>query len=157
MCLGRPPVPDSVRLLFDGFLNWHRLVSWSLTGGNSSISRKGQQAFFNTMDPERELAQGATRCLPLFIDVGGVMSSQRIVFRQRHPALAGRAVLNITCKLRAGQNPSKLGTRAHYLRNVLHDWPDAKATKILTTIETGMTEESVILVNEAGPTTRGAQ
>lgn len=40
------------------------------------------------------------------------------------------------------------GARAYYLRNILHDWPDYKVKKILTNIQAGMTDNSVILIDE---------
>ncbi|RYP16397.1 hypothetical protein DL767_010186 [Monosporascus sp. MG133] len=144
-------------------------------GGNSSTSRKGPPAVSDVLDAEQELAQSATSWLPIFIDVGGVSGFQCIFFRQRYPALAGRVVLQyqlqVAGMVKGNPLPSfeniqmeaprllqvRLRTRAHYLRNVLHNYPEAEVVKILTTIKTGMTEESVVLVDEAGPATRAVR
>ncbi|CAJ2500564.1 Uu.00g034170.m01.CDS01 [Anthostomella pinea] len=40
------------------------------------------------------------------------------------------------------------GARAYYLRNILHDWPDHKCKEILQNIRAGMTDESVLLIDE---------
>ncbi|RYP37879.1 hypothetical protein DL767_002751 [Monosporascus sp. MG133] len=141
-----------------------------------NIQREGRPAFFDVFDVRKELAQGATSSTPLFVDVGGAMGSQCIVFRQRYPDLPGRVILqdlqHVVDMVKANPLPgfdnieaeahdmfkpeSVKGARAYYLRNVLHDWPDAEVVKILSSIKTGMTEESVILIDEAVLSERGA-
>ncbi|RYP61011.1 hypothetical protein DL770_009862 [Monosporascus sp. CRB-9-2] len=141
-----------------------------------NIQREGRPAFFDVFDVRKELAQGATSSTPLFVDVGGAMGSQCIVFRQRYPDLPGRVILqdlpHVVDMVKANPLPgfdnieaeahdmfkpeSVKGARAYYLRNVLHDWPDAEVMKILSSIKTGMTEESVILIDEAVLSERGA-
>ena len=41
-----------------------------------------------------------------------------------------------------------VGAKAYYLRNIFHAWTDAQCIEILLNIKTGMTSESVILIDE---------
>ena len=43
---------------------------------------------------------------------------------------------------------SDIGARSYYLRNVLHDWPDEKCIEMIRNIRVGMTEDSVLLIDE---------
>lgn len=40
------------------------------------------------------------------------------------------------------------GARAYYMRNIMHDYPDAKCIQILQNTKAAMTAESVILIDE---------
>lgn len=62
----------------------------------------------------------------------------------------------------ANTNPSTQGARTYYLRNIFHAWADPGCVEILVNIKSGMTEESVILIDETilpekGVKPRGAQ
>ncbi|KAI1074274.1 S-adenosyl-L-methionine-dependent methyltransferase [Whalleya microplaca] len=133
-----------------------------------NIQREGRPACFDVLDFEKQLAQGATASTPLFVDIGGSMGAQCVEFRKRYPNLAGRVILQdlpeVVKQVKAKPLPgsenveaeaydfftpeSIKGARAYYFRNVLHDWPDAKCVEILINIKAGMTEESVILIDE---------
>ncbi|KAK6065517.1 O-methyltransferase [Seiridium cupressi] len=133
-----------------------------------NIQREGRPAFFDVLDFEKQFAQNATNSTPLFVDVGGSMGAQCVEFRKRYPDLVGRVVLQdlpaAIEKVKANPLPGSQnveaeaydfftpepikGARAYYLRNVLHDWPDSQCVEILINIKAGMTEESVILIDE---------
>lgn len=56
----------------------------------------------------------------------------------------------------------RLGARAYYLRNIFHAWGDATCVEILVNAKAGMTDQSVILIDEIvlperGATAQGAQ
>lgn len=40
------------------------------------------------------------------------------------------------------------GARVYYIRNILHDWPSQKCKEILHNIKFGMTDDSVLLIDE---------
>ncbi|KAI1465560.1 S-adenosyl-L-methionine-dependent methyltransferase [Daldinia caldariorum] len=141
-----------------------------------NIQREGRPAFFDVLDFATKFAQGATGETPLFIDVGGSMGAQCVEFRKRYPNLTGRVILQdlptvieqVKSKPLSGSErietqpydfftpePIK-GARAYYLRNVLHDWPDAKCVEILGNVKAGMTEQSVILIDETVLSENGA-
>ncbi|KAI2615207.1 putative sterigmatocystin 8-O-methyltransferase precursor [Hypoxylon sp. NC1633] len=133
-----------------------------------NIQREGRPTCFDVLDFRQELAQGCTSSTPLFVDIGGAMGSQSIAFRQRYPDISGRVILqdlpevvdrvnaeplpgfeNIEVQAHDIFKPQPIkGARAYYLRNVLHDWPDADVVKILVSVKTGMTEKSVIIIDE---------
>ncbi|RYP09610.1 hypothetical protein DL764_001152 [Monosporascus ibericus] len=135
-----------------------------------NIQREGRPTFFDVLDVERELVQpqGSTSSTPLFVDIGGAMGAQCIAFRKRYPGLVGRVILQdlpqVVDQVKASPLPgfekieaeaydfftpeTVKGAYAYYLRNVLHDWPDAKVVEILTSIKAGMTKDSVVLIDE---------
>ena len=49
-----------------------------------------------------------------------------------------------------------IGARAYYLRNILHDWPNDKCKEILENVKSGMTQDSVILIDEMVLSDRGS-
>jgi O-methyltransferase domain len=101
---------------------------------------------------------------PLLVDIGGGLGHQLIAFKQRHPDLTGRivlqdlpAVLDDIKELHPGietmphdffkEQPIK-GARAYFMRNVLHDWPDKQASLILKSIRDAMGPGSMLLIDE---------
>ncbi|KAI1334235.1 hypothetical protein F5Y15DRAFT_402418 [Xylariaceae sp. FL0016] len=58
-----------------------------------NIQRENRPAPFDVFDFEKRLGQGSTDSTPLFVDVGGAMGAQCVAFRQRHPNLPGRVIL----------------------------------------------------------------
>ncbi|KAL8939062.1 MAG: hypothetical protein Q9216_003569 [Gyalolechia sp. 2 TL-2023] len=97
----------------------------------------------------------------LVVDIGGGRGQMCRAFRNRFPDLPGRVIvqdLSHTVSSSADDieamphdfftpQPVK-GAKVYYLRNVLHDWPDAKAELILKNTIDAMDKESVILVDE---------
>ena len=49
-----------------------------------------------------------------------------------------------------------IGARSYYMRNILHDWPDAKCIEIIQNLRAGMTEDSVLLVDDVVLPEKGA-
>ncbi|KAI0192155.1 S-adenosyl-L-methionine-dependent methyltransferase [Astrocystis sublimbata] len=144
-------------LMVDYFLPW------------MASQRDGLPTFFDVINFEKELAQGANDSTVLFVDIGGAQGHQCVAFKAKHPHLKGRVVLQDlpaviesvnanrppgfegveTQVYDAFKTPQPIkGARAYYLRNVLHDFPDAECVKMLESIKAGMTEESVILIDE---------
>ncbi|KAI1080242.1 putative sterigmatocystin 8-O-methyltransferase precursor [Whalleya microplaca] len=133
-----------------------------------AAQRGGLPIFLDVIDFQQELGQGTTDSTILFVDVGGAKGHQSIALRQRFPVLPGRVVLQeldyvidqikknplpgidtIETQVYNFFTPQPIkGARAYYLRNVLHDWPDDKCKEILQNIKVGMTEDSVLLIDE---------
>ncbi|KAI1145238.1 S-adenosyl-L-methionine-dependent methyltransferase [Nemania diffusa] len=150
-------LPMHPKLMTDYFLPW------------MASQRDGLPTFFDVLDFEKELGQGADESTVLFIDIGGAQGHQCVTFKANYPHLKGRVILQdlpaVIETVNANRPPGLegvetqvwnaletsqpiKGARAYYLRNVLHDFPDVECVKILQNIKTGMTDESVILVDE---------
>lgn len=103
----------------------------------------------------------------IFVDVGGASGHQCISLRQKHPELAGRIVVQDQERVIAQADSTELekhliesmahdffqeqpikGAKAYYLRNIMHDWPDAKCVDILKQLRNAMSADSVILIDE---------
>ncbi|CAG9972466.1 unnamed protein product [Clonostachys byssicola] len=130
--------------------------------------REGNPEFLDSFDFEKEVGAGSDSSAPVFVDVGGAIGHQCILFKSRYPQYSGRIVLqeqaHVIEQVKAAPPPGMdgidaqtydfwgpqqlKGARAYYLRNVLHDFPPHKAKEILTNIKAGMTEQSVILIDE---------
>ncbi|RYP58913.1 hypothetical protein DL770_010329 [Monosporascus sp. CRB-9-2] len=130
--------------------------------------RDGLPTFFDVVDFQKELGQKADDSTVLFVDVGGAMGHQCIALKQKYPGLPGRVVLQEQAHLIEQVKANPLpgfegiepqvydfwtpqplkGARAYYLRNILHDFPNHKCVEILQNIKVGMTEESVVLIDE---------
>ncbi|KAI0013792.1 putative sterigmatocystin 8-O-methyltransferase precursor [Xylariaceae sp. FL0662B] len=141
-----------------------------------TAQRAGLPIFLDAIDFEQELGQGTTESTALFVDVGGAKGHQCIALRDRFPNLRGRVILqeqahviaqvrenplpgfdNIETEVYDFFTPQPIkGARAYYLRNILHDWPGDKCKQILQSIKAGMTEDSVLLVDEMLLPERGA-
>ncbi|KAH8744648.1 S-adenosyl-L-methionine-dependent methyltransferase [Hyaloscypha finlandica] len=98
------------------------------------------------------------------VDVGGSQGADLIAFKEKHPDMPGRLILqdlpiviaeakNIPEGIEAhgydffNEQPVK-GAKAYYLRTVLHDWPDKQARQILTRVREAMAPDSILLINE---------
>ncbi|KAI0594614.1 S-adenosyl-L-methionine-dependent methyltransferase [Biscogniauxia sp. FL1348] len=141
-----------------------------------ATQRDGLPTFFDVVDFQQELCQNANESTVLFVDLGGAMGHQCVALKKRHPDLPGRVILqelpSVVEQVKANPLPGFegievqahdiftpqpiKGARAYYMRNVLHDFPDHKCVQILRSIQAGMTEESVILIDEMALPERGA-
>ncbi|KAI2613378.1 putative sterigmatocystin 8-O-methyltransferase precursor [Hypoxylon sp. NC1633] len=141
-----------------------------------ATQRDGLPIFLDVFDFQQELAQGTTDSTAIFVDVGGVVGHQCIALKQRFPTLPGRIILQDQSHIidQVKQNPLPgfegieaepydfftpqpiEGARAYYMRNILHDWPDDKCKEILHNVKAGMTEQSVLLIDEMVLSERGA-
>ena len=100
---------------------------------------------------------------PVFVDVGGNVGHQCAALKARFPDLPGKIILQDvphaiehaipTAGVEATvhnffeQQPVK-GAKFYYMRNILHDYPDAKAVTILENIMAAMSNDSAILIDE---------
>ncbi|KAK1143713.1 hypothetical protein N8T08_006113 [Aspergillus melleus] len=101
----------------------------------------------------------------LLVDVGGGPGQEMARFRQRHPEIAGRIVLqdlpltlNRIEKVPEGIEPMEYDfftpqpvqeARAYFLRQVLHNWSDAKSIQILSRIADAMDADySTLLIDD---------
>lgn len=55
--------------------------------------RDGMPAFLDVFDFENEVGFGSDDSAPIFVDVGGAVGHQCILFKQRYPQTSGRIVL----------------------------------------------------------------
>ncbi|EMR64685.1 hypothetical protein MGN70_008615 [Eutypa lata] len=130
--------------------------------------RDGLPTVFDIVDFQQELGQKTNDSTILFVDVGGAMGHQCVALKQKCPKLAGRVILQeqapaieqvkanplpgfegIEAQVHDFFTPQPVkGARAYYLRNILHDFPNQKCIEILQNLRAGMTEESVVLIDE---------
>ncbi|KAH7384633.1 S-adenosyl-L-methionine-dependent methyltransferase [Pyrenochaeta sp. MPI-SDFR-AT-0127] len=137
-----------------------------LAQAHMRIQREGRPLFFDALDFEERFAQDATSSTVLFVDVGGSTGPQSRTLRQRYPHLPGRVLLqdrpevvdqtkadlasaNIEAEVYDIFTPQPIkGARVYYLRNIFHAWGDATCTDILVNAKAGLTDESVLLIDE---------
>ena len=103
----------------------------------------------------------------LMVDVGGGSGHQCMAFRRAHPELKGRIILQDlpgTVEMADQEALKKLnieslghdfmteqpikGAKVYYMRNILHDWPDATCLTILKHLRAAMGADSVIIIDE---------
>ncbi|PHH70435.1 hypothetical protein CDD82_7107 [Ophiocordyceps australis] len=108
---------------------------------------------------------------PVLVDVGGNTGQQAGRFLAKHPELAGRivvqdrqeAIKNASdvkgCQFMAHDfftpQPIK-GAKYYYLRAILHNWDDEKASQILANIVPAMAADSLVLIDETVIADQGA-
>lgn len=107
----------------------------------------------------------------IFVDIGGGIGHQSARLRARFPELPGRIivqdlpeVLNHAPKMQGIElmphnffEPQPVrGAKAYYLRTVLHDWDDEKASQILRMTADAMDKDSVLLIDDMALPDTGA-
>ncbi|CAI6227200.1 unnamed protein product [Periconia digitata] len=137
-----------------------------LAQAHMRVQREGRPVFFDAMDFEQRFAQGATSDTVLFVDIGGATGPQARELRKRFPDLPGRVLLQdrpevaekwkddlaqnrieaVVHDIFTPQNVK--GARVYYLRNIFHAWGDKTCTEILINAKEGLTEDSVLLIDE---------
>ncbi|TGO58650.1 hypothetical protein BOTNAR_0177g00120 [Botryotinia narcissicola] len=103
---------------------------------------------------------------PLIVDVGGGIGHDLVRFKEAHPRLQGKLIVEDIPVVVSGIAPGSLpvgieaqpydffkpqpihNAKAYFLANVLHDWPDKQASVILEQIKDAMGKDSVLLINE---------
>jgi hypothetical protein len=100
----------------------------------------------------------------LLVDIGGGVGHDVIAFQKRYPDLRGQYIVQdipvvvesitslptgITAQKHDFFSPQPVkNARAYYLANILHDWPNKQASKILQHISDAMGEDSLLLISE---------
>lgn len=102
----------------------------------------------------------------LVVDVGGGVGHDLIAFKEKHPELQGKLIVQDIATVIDGIAPGSLpegieamkydfftpqpvkGAKAYYLSNVLHDWPDKQARQILINVKDAMNANSILLISE---------
>jgi hypothetical protein len=101
---------------------------------------------------------------PLLVDIGGGLGHDVIAFQKRHPGIAGKLIVQdipvVISDIKDLPNgievmkhdffmpqPIKNST-VYFMRNILHDWPNKQAMKILGSIRNAMGPQSLLLVDE---------
>ncbi|TGO08268.1 hypothetical protein BTUL_0217g00120 [Botrytis tulipae] len=103
---------------------------------------------------------------PLIVDIGGGIGHDLVRFKEAHPRLQGKLIVQDIPVVVSGIAPGSLpdgieaqpydffkpqpihNAKAYFLANVLHDWPDKQASVILEQIKDAMGKDSVLLINE---------
>jgi len=135
-------------------------------------SQRGTQRSWMTSFPMEKLrlsAEDVKQDRALFVDVGGSAGHQCLSLRQSHPELEGRIILEDQASVISALNLDDLsskgiqatahdfftpqpssarGSKAYYLRNIMHDWPDDRCVEILNHLKDAMVEDSMILIDE---------
>ncbi|KAI6305198.1 hypothetical protein MCOR34_008678 [Pyricularia oryzae] len=145
-------------------------------------ARDGDPSFLDSVDLGGFFENSHKDTL-LFVDVSGSRGYVTTAVRERYTNVPGRVVLQDqphivdlvkkdvrpelkTIELQGhdfftGATPLK-GARVYYLRNILHDWSDAKSLEILASVTPSMDKDSVMLLDEVvlpemNPPWRGTQ
>ncbi|KAI9647256.1 hypothetical protein NHQ30_003639 [Ciborinia camelliae] len=102
----------------------------------------------------------------LIVDIGGGIGHDLIHFKEAHPEIQGKLIVQDIPVVVAGIAPDSLpqgieaqshdffkpqpvhNAKAYFLANVLHDWPDKQASAILERIRDAMGKDSMLLINE---------
>lgn len=120
--------------------------------------------------PVSERLTGCENNAPLFVDVGGGLGHETAIFHEAHPDLPGKLIVQdqisvVQDATAATSLPSTINIVAHdfftpqpstfaaakvyFMRLILHDWPDAECTKILSHIKNAMKKGySKLIINE---------
>lgn len=106
-----------------------------------------------------------------FVDVGGGIGHQTIALREKFPGLKNRFILQDIPFTIAQAIPHEgveavvqdffqpqgiIGARVYYMRNIIHDYPDEKASLILKNTAAALAPGSVILVDDMVVPNKGA-
>ncbi|KAL8790085.1 MAG: hypothetical protein Q9213_000787 [Squamulea squamosa] len=134
-------------------------------------SREGQNGFLDSFPFEEEVNCAVDPSMPLFVDVGGGIGHQCVALKSKLPHIPGRVILQdleavISQAMECigieamvhdfkTEQPVK-GARAYYLRNIMHDYPNADCVLILQNIKKAMDGHSVILIDDMVIPNQGA-
>uniref|UniRef100_A0A8H7N128 O-methyltransferase C-terminal domain-containing protein n=1 Tax=Bionectria ochroleuca TaxID=29856 RepID=A0A8H7N128_BIOOC len=138
-----------------------------LTLAYMKVQFEGRPLFFDVLDFQARFGTDCTSSTVLFIDIGGSTGSQSLKLRQRYPSLPGRVIIqdrpevvqkaksaldgtpNIELEVYDIFTPEPIkGARAYYMRKILHSFADEKCLEILANVKAGLTEKSVIMIDE---------
>ncbi|KMP09001.1 quercetin 3-O-methyltransferase 1 [Coccidioides immitis RMSCC 3703] len=129
-----------------------------------SISRTAQGTNWFEYFPVLTKLQLGSTSDPLLVDIGGGRGHDLIAFKEQYPDLPGELILQDIPAVLKDVNELPAGIRAmehdffspqpikhakaYYLSNILHDWPETQALKILEHIKNAMGPDSILLVSE---------
>ncbi|KAJ8133135.1 hypothetical protein O1611_g487 [Lasiodiplodia mahajangana] len=147
-----------------------------LTLAYMKVQFEGRPLFFDVLDFQARFGTDATSSTVLFVDIGGSTGSQSLEFRQQYPSLPGRVIIQdrpeVVQKAKSALasatdielevydifTPEIIkGARAYYMRKILHSFADEKCLEILANVKAGLTEESVIMIDETVLPEQGAK
>lgn len=144
------PEPKNQWLLTE----FHHFMSVQREGMPSWLSVYPYLDTLKTADPEQ----------PLFVDVGGGFGHQSVLLREALPEdIKNRIIVQDLAPVISQAKPYpgvELTThnfwepqpvknaKMYYVRNILHDWTDAKAAEILKNIKGAMGPDSVVIIDE---------
>ncbi|KAF2497264.1 O-methyltransferase [Lophium mytilinum] len=136
----------------------------SYFGKYLAYDRTGRKIWLDVYPFAQECAeQPITEKDVLLVDVGGGIGDQVIALKTRHPTIAGRVILQDIPETLNGAIPHDgietmahdffqpqtiKGAKYYYLRNILHDWPDAASITILDHLTEAMSSSSILLIDE---------
>jgi demethylsterigmatocystin 6-O-methyltransferase len=138
-----------------------------------TVQRYGGRLWLDHFPFEKVVCEGGeiTEDTVLFVDLGGNIGHQCEALKNKLPNLKGRVILQDQSHVLENalsiqgvekvpidffqEQPVK-GARAYYMRNILHDWPDAECIKILQNIKAAMAPESKLLIDEMVIPMKGA-
>ena len=128
-----------------------------------TAQREGQNTWLDVFPFEQQLCHGLTPEKALFVDVGGGIGHQCLALKTKFPTVQGRIILQDRAEALQMALPMEdvekiaydfwtpqpiTGAKAYYMRNIMHDYPDEKAIKILHNTMAAMDKDSVILIDE---------
>jgi len=147
---------------------WLADKPWALelAQAHMRVQREGRPLFFDALNFEERFAQNTDSETILFVDIGGSTGPQSRELRKRFPNLKGRVLLQdrpevvaqakeelktmgIEAEVHDIFTPQTVkGARTYYLRNIFHAWGDPTCKQILVNAKEGLTEDSVLLIDE---------
>lgn len=126
--------------------------------------RAGQLRWLDVYPAESELAGKTTEDSVLLVDIGGNQGHDLKMFKERHPNLPGRLILQdlpeavnkIETPLEGIEvipydffTPQSIkGAQLYFFRGVCHDWSDEQCRKFLSNTVKAMDKNSRLLINE---------
>ncbi|KAH9872145.1 hypothetical protein IAQ61_004980 [Plenodomus lingam] len=137
-----------------------------LAQAHMRVQREERPLFFDALNFEERFAQNTDSDTILFVDIGGSTGPQSRELRKRFPNLKGRVLLQdrpevvaqaklelktmgIEAEVHDIFTPQTVkGARTYYLRNIFHAWGDSTCQQILVNAKEGLTEDSVLLIDE---------
>ncbi|KOS20719.1 Demethylsterigmatocystin 6-O-methyltransferase [Escovopsis weberi] len=141
----------------------HKPENWKCFSQHMTAVQEGYARWFDAFPLAAAL--GAFAGPDVFVDVGGGLGHQSLRLLAAFPDLRDRILLqdlpqtlaHIEAPLDGVRTmehdfftPQPVrGARFYYVRNILHDWPDAQAVEILSRLRDALGPDSSILIDEA--------
>lgn len=146
--------------------DWYPQQTWLFPKFNHfmTVQRDGMPTWLDAFPYLQVATTNLGSNQPVFVDIGGGFGHQSAAFRDALPSVVtNRIVVQDQAVVVAQATPKHgvehtvhnfweeqpvRGARIYYMRNIMHDWPDVKATVILRHIKDAMAPDSVLLIDD---------
>ncbi|KAL4789688.1 S-adenosyl-L-methionine-dependent methyltransferase [Aspergillus venezuelensis] len=144
--------------------SWYQTQPEKLAQFNQYMSiHHSFMAQWHEVYPVEEKMKDLQQDQVFFVDIGGGIGTQSVALAAKYPGLRNRIVVEdipdtvaqVIQHPRVEAVPQNFfepqaitGARIYYMRNILHDWPDAECIAILKHTAAALAPHSVILIDE---------